>query len=167
MELANYLEDFLSLPPSFSIAYIKKDDQLLEAHIYLTYSNTNLPSDLVVHSYYERTWEHLSFFQYRCFFHCDLSIYRHKITNKLSKPEITFAQENGRFTLFYEANVMDLLKLSYSLTQVARQLKINIQKVAHLYHYYTTDLETLTFAQTTSTYLMPLKAILSTKLLIM
>ncbi len=141
MELVNYLEEFLSLPPCFSISHIQRDEKSLEAHIYLTYADTNLPADLVVHSYYERTWEHLSFFQYRCFFHCDLPIYRHKTTHQLSKPEITFARENSRFTLLYEANVMYLLQLSCSFTQVARQLKINIQRVAHLYHYYTKDLE--------------------------
>lgn len=140
MEIAEYLEEFLPISDPFSVSHIKKDDILQEVHIYLTVTNKDIPSDCVVHSYYPRTWEHLPLFEYRCFFHCEIPIYKNTKTKKKIKPDISFAREKGRFTLLYEANVLCLLKETYCFAQVARYLSINQQRVEHIYHHYTKDL---------------------------
>lgn len=82
MEIAEYLEEFLPISDPFSVSHVKKDDILQEVHIYLTVTNKDLASDCVVHSYYSRTWEHLPLFEYRCFFHCEIPIYKNTKTKK-------------------------------------------------------------------------------------
>jgi transposase len=142
MDIASFLEDFLPISSPFSVSHVKKDDSLQEVHIYLTVSSADIAPDCVVHSYYERTWEHLPFFQYRCFLHCDVPIYQNTSTKAFFKPTVSFSRSKSRFTLLYEAHVLRLLKETFCFSQVARHLKVNTQRIAHLYHYYTQDLET-------------------------
>lgn len=145
MEIATFVSEFLGLGNLFSIREIKRDSDNLEAHIYLDYLPNNIPNDVVIHSYYPRTWEHLPFFEYRCFIHCDIPIYYNKISKKKYHAEVPFSREKSRFTLLYEANVMRLMQIHLSPTQVALSLKVYPQRISGIYHYYTQALQTDNF----------------------
>jgi len=123
------------------VKQIEKDELAQEVHIHLEVDKSYSPgSDLIVHQYYNRTWEHLAIFQYKSFIHCRVPVYKNKITGKTEALKMGFSRDNSRFTLLYEKHIMDLLKLYHNFTKVAEQLKIYPQRVADIYHYYTTDL---------------------------
>jgi transposase len=141
MDIIAQLTEFLPLDSAFEIERVEKDALETEAHIYLKVREESIPPGHTIHSYYDRTWEHLRLFQYRTFIHCRIPIYKDKSTDSLHKPEITFSRDYSRFTLAFEKEVMRLLKLHYCMTTVAKQLKINVQRVEKIYHHYTRHLE--------------------------
>jgi transposase len=99
------------------------------------------PNNATLQSYYQRSWEHLRLFQYRCFIHCRLPVY--KDNGELHKADVGFSRDYSRFTLLYEKEVMRLMKIHHCFKTVAEQLGIYPQRVESIYHYtadYQTDL---------------------------
>jgi transposase len=144
MDLVNQLISLLPLSYPFELVEVEKSEEKQEVHFYLQISKGYLPSqDHTIHSYYERSWEHLKLFQYRSFLHCRLPIYRHKKTGGFSKTSLDFARDHSRFTLLYEKEVMRLMHIHYCMSSVARQLGIAVQRVEKIYHYYSAHLQAL------------------------
>jgi transposase len=121
---------------------LEKQESVSEVHIYLGVDKSATPANSSIHSYYKRIWEHLKLFQYRCFIHCQLPIYKDKTTGKLSKAQVNFSRDYSRFTLLYEQEVMRLMKIHHCFSTVARNLGIRIQRVEAIYHHYTQAFET-------------------------
>ena len=84
-----------------------------------------------------RSWKHLNLFQYRTFLHCRLTIYENKDSGECKALQVSFSRKNFRFTLLYEAKVMQLMQLYHCFATVARQLQIHQQRVETIYHFYT------------------------------
>jgi transposase len=142
MELLNQISELLPISSPFELIRVEKDETALEVHLYLGVSKSYLPSsDHCIHSYYPRQWEHLKLFQYRTFIHCDLPIYRHKLTGKLEKAAVSFSRDFSRFTLLYEQEIMRLMRIHLCFTTVAKQMNINVQRVETIYHFYTKELD--------------------------
>lgn len=141
MTLLEQITDLLPIEFPFQIERIEKDERKQEVHIYLLVANTHKPANSTIHSYYKKSWEHLRLFQYRCFLHCNLPIYRDQTTGFLKKVEVSFSRDYSRFTLMYEQEVMRLMHLHHCFSTVARQLGINIQRVESIFHHYTIDFE--------------------------
>lgn len=99
------------------------------------------PDGMLIQSYYGRKWEHLKLFQYRCFIHCRLPIYKDKQTGELRKAEIKFSKDHSRFTILYEQEVMRLMSIHHCFTSVARQLHIRTQRVQSIYNAYSKEFE--------------------------
>lgn len=139
MQLSKMLEELLPLAHPLKVKQVQKDDTLQEVHIYLTIDNSyQPPAGQVVHQYYERRWEHLNLFQYRCFIHCRLPVYKDTKTGKTRALQVGFSREQARFTLLYEQHVMRLMQLHHNISKVAEQLQVNAQRIAGIYHHYTT-----------------------------
>lgn len=139
MDILSHLEELLPISPPFALDRVERDEEKAEVHLYLTLPEPVIPEGYGVHSHYPRKWEHLKLFEYRCFIHCNLPIYHHKVTGELKKAEVSFSRDYSRFTLKYEAEVMRLLKIHHCLTKVGKTLGIYPQRVEHIYHHYTTD----------------------------
>lgn len=138
MEIINELTSLLPLEAPFFIDRVEKDEVGREVHIYLGVDKTYRPTtEYTLHSYYERTWEHLKLFQYRCFLHARVPIFEHKKSKHRQALEVPFAREKARFTLLFEAHVMDLMRLHHCFATVACSLGIYAQRVEHIYHQYT------------------------------
>lgn len=148
MDLIEQLSHLLPILAPFELERMEKDEPKQEVHLYLRVNKEHLPPDHTLHSYYEREWEHLKLFQYRCFIHCQIPIYKEKKSGKFTKAEISFSRDHARFTLLYEAEVMRLMKINHSFTAVATSLGINIQRVESIYHHYTQNLEEDIIGQT-------------------
>lgn len=132
------LEELLPLAHPLKVQQVEKDEALREVHIHLVIDALyRPPAGQVVHQYYDRKWEHLSLFQYRCFIHCRLPVYKDIKTGKTRALQVGFSREESRFTLLYERYVMDLLKLYHNVTKVAEQLGVYPQRIANIYHHYT------------------------------
>ena len=151
MDLFSQLSDLLPVLPPFQLVRIERDEEQSVVHLHLEVSADATPGHCSVHSYYGRTWEHLKLFQYRCFIHCRLPIYRDKTTGKLSKAAVSFSRDHSRFTLLFEQEVMRLMHIHHCFTAVANTLGIRIQRVEHIYRHYTQHIERDYYQQHTAT----------------
>lgn len=139
MDLLRQFEALLPLSYPFSIDRIEKDETSQEVHIYLEIAKDYRPSaEYTIHSYYNRSWEHLKLFQYRSFLHCRLPVFQHKQNGSTKAMEVEFSRQHSRFTVLFEQEVMRLMKIHGCFATVAEQLKIYPQRVESIYHHYTT-----------------------------
>lgn len=141
MDLIKAFTDLLPVCSPFYIERLEKEESMQLVHLYLGVDTGATPANNSIHSYYDRTWEHLKLFQYRCFIHCRLPIYQDKTTGKFTKATVNFSRDYSRFTLLYEQEVMRLMKIHHCLSTVARNLGIRIQRVESIYHHYTKAFE--------------------------
>ena len=137
MDIISQLSDLLPILPPFELDRVERDESKHEIHLHLKLSKERVPIDYSLHSHYPRTWEHLKLFEYCCFIHCNLPIYKHNSTGKLKKADVSFSRDYSRFTLKYEAEVMRLMKIHHCFVKVAQALGIYSQRVEHIYHHYT------------------------------
>ncbi len=138
MQLSKMLEELLPLAHPLCVKRVEKDEALREVHIHLEVdASHHPPAGQVVHQYYDRQWEHLALFQYRCFIHCRLPVYKDIKTGKTRALQVGFSREQSRFTLLYERYVLDLLRLYHNMSKVAEQLGVYPQRIASIYHHYT------------------------------
>jgi len=148
MDLIKAFTELLPIEAPFEIDKLEKDESNQEVHIYLRVDKQKLPPNNSLHSHYKRSWEHLKLFQYRCFIHCKLPIYKDKATGKLWKSEVSFSRDYSRFTLLYEAEVMRLMKIHHCFSTVGKNLGIYPQRVESIYHHYTESFEEDIITQT-------------------
>ncbi|MEM1135588.1 MAG: transposase [Bacteroidota bacterium] len=141
MDILSQLSELLPILPPFELERAERDEAKQEVHLYLKLDKSHIPKGYSLHSHYPRSWEHLKLFEYRCFIHCDLPIYKHKQSGKLKKAEVSFSRDYSRFTLKYEAEVMRLMKLHHCFVKVAQTLGIYPQRVEQIYHYHTAELQ--------------------------
>ena len=141
MDILKVLEELLPIDSPFFVEKVTKDEEKLEVDIHIGIEKSYRPhADCgTVRQYYNRTWEHINIFQYRCFIKCHLPIYDNLKTGKTEALQVSFSRENSRFTLLFEQEVLRLLKLHHCQQTVARQLKINTQRVEKIYHDYTDE----------------------------
>lgn len=140
-EVQDFLQLFLPISYPFEIVRVEKKEELQEAHIYIEVAKDYRPYDDLpyIATYYDREVEHLRLFKYRCFLHYRLPVYRDQDKTRTKALEIPLSRPLSRFTLEYEANVMFLMKLHHCFTSVAKQLKINVQRVETIFHLYTNE----------------------------
>lgn len=141
MKVIEILDELLPISTPFYVDSVTKDEEAQEVHIHLNIEKSYRPhADCgTVHQYYQRKWEHIKIFQYRCFIHCKLPIYTNIKTGKTEAMQVEFSRKNARFTLLYEREVLRLLRLHHCQKKVAKQLKINTQRVEKIYHDYTNE----------------------------
>jgi len=147
MDILSQLSDLLPILPPFELDRVERDEVKQEVHLYLKLDKSHIPQGYSLHSHYARSWEHLKLFEYRCFIHCALPIYKHKEHGTLRKAEVSFSRDYSRFTLKYEAEVIRLMKLHHCFVKVAQTLGIYPQRVEQIYHYHTDGLWEDTIAE--------------------
>lgn len=90
-----------------------------------------------IHSYYDKTWQHLSLFQYPCYIKTRLPVFIDKRNNKTQVIEIPWARKGSGFTLLFEEQVLALLRLCNCKTTTASFFNIYPQRVQTIYDNYT------------------------------
>ena len=148
MELIEQLTALLPIDSNFTVSRVERKEIEQEVHIYLSVKKNTKPQNVIIQGYYDRSWEHLRLFQYRCFIHCRLPIYKDKSNYDLYKANVSFSRDYSRFTLLYEKEVMRLMKIHHCFKTVAKQLGIYPQRVEAIYHHYTADYEIDTLEHT-------------------
>ena len=103
MEIMSVLEELLPINSPFYVVKVDKAETEQEVHIHLEIDDTYRPNETSggIHQYYTRKWEHLKLFQYRCFIHCRLPVYKNKLTGKTEALKVEFSRPKSRFTLLY------------------------------------------------------------------
>lgn len=75
------------------------------------------------HSSYEKSWQHLSMFQYPCYIKAHLPVFLDKRTGKTVVIEVPWARKGSGFTLLFEQEVVDLLRLTNCQKPLQNSLK--------------------------------------------
>lgn len=92
-----------------------------------------------IHSYYEKSWQHLSMFQYPCYIKARLPVFKDSRTQKTAVLEVPWSRKGSGFTLLFEQEVLDLLRLTNCQKTTAKFFKLYPQRVRTIYDAYTLD----------------------------
>jgi len=134
MNIIGTFQELLDIPYPFEVERLERDEANLAVHIYLKISKDHKPEEgWTTHSNYDRKWEHLKLFEYRCFLHCKIPLYQNKKDKRTKALAVPFASYKKRFTHKYERQVLFLLSINPNFTQVARQLNIAPYQVINIY----------------------------------
>jgi transposase len=113
MNFADFLKEMLGITADFAITDITKDESKKTIHIHLKYLKNRFQKDGKDYKLYdftpEREWQHLSWFEYRCYLVCSLPRY----ISEDGKPkviDINFAPKNKGYTHLFASKVIEALQ---------------------------------------------------------
>ena len=142
-QLHTLFTELLELESPFSLGSIEKEKEagkISSMTFTIEIDTAYRPSKFHnIHSYYEKTWQHLSLFQYPCFLKARLPVFVDKRTNKTEVIEVPWARKGSGFTLQFEEQVLDLLRLCNCKKATAQFFNIYPQRVQTIYDAYTKD----------------------------
>ncbi|MDI9358691.1 MAG: hypothetical protein QM528_07075 [Phycisphaerales bacterium] len=111
-----FLQTMLNIAPDFAITKINKIEQDKEIRIYLqylpkVYCKKGLPKkSYKIYDYLpERSWQHLSWFEYRCYIVCSLPRYVDE-DGKPKQIEVDFADSRKGYTRLFAQEVIHALR---------------------------------------------------------
>lgn len=90
-----------------------------------------------LHSYDERTWQHLHLFQYPCYLTCRLPTYRSASTGETRLLTPPWARPYSGFSVLMERHILALIRLTGCVSAAARQLGLTQARVQKVYDGYT------------------------------
>jgi transposase len=82
----------------------------------------------------ERKWEHLSFFEHKCYIHARVP--RIKTTEGIENVEVPWARQNSGFTLLFEAYAMLLIENEMPVNKTAAILKVYPNRIWRFFNYW-------------------------------
>lgn len=109
MEFVDFLREMLGITEDFAITQIEKDETDKIIRIHLQYLN----KDFKGHKFYdhapEREWQHLNWFNYRCYLVCSLP--RYIASDGQPKTiDINFAPKSKGYTHLFAAHIIEALQ---------------------------------------------------------
>lgn len=133
----------LDLKPPFSLGKVSKEDldgKTSSVTFTIEIDKAYRPSKFHnIHSYYEKCWQHLSMFQYPCYIKAKLPVFQDKRTGKTAVIEVPWARKSSGFTLLFEQEILELLRLTNCQKTTAQFFGIYPQRVRTIYDAYTLD----------------------------
>ena len=83
----------------------------------------------------EKKWQHLNFFEHKCYLSCKVP--RIKTSeNNIQMIDVPWARKGSGFTLLFEAFTMSLIEGEMPLTRVGKILNINSHRVWTIFNYW-------------------------------
>jgi transposase len=142
MDLATFFSELLDLSAPY---YIERVDKTLRAdglidsvHLLVGVDAAYRPAGYErIHSYTERTWQHLHLFQYPCYLTCRIPTYQNRATGDTYSLPPSWARPYSGFSLLMEKQILALIRLTGCVSMVARQLGITTARVQKVYDDYT------------------------------
>ena len=142
-DLTSLFTELLELHAPFSLGEIEKrvvDDKVEQLTFNIKIDKDFRPSKHHnIHSYYTKKWRHLSLFQYPCFIQSRLPVFMDTRTGRTQVIEVPWARKHSGFTLLFEQEVLDLLKLNNCKTTTAAFFGLYPQRIKTIYDAYTKD----------------------------
>jgi transposase len=83
----------------------------------------------------QRTWQHLNFFQYKCFLHARVPRVRQANGETLTQP-VPWARKGSGFTLMFESFSMLLIENEMPISSVAKIMGVYPQRIWTIFHYW-------------------------------
>lgn len=127
MNNAKLFEAALNIQKPWSIEKVEFKDK--ELHMYLNFERGSkfkcsvCGEEVPVHDTSKRTWRHLNFFQYEAYIHARMPRTKCK-KDGVKTIDVPWAEPNGRFTLLFEAIIIELAK-HMSVAELSRLMGID------------------------------------------
>jgi transposase len=83
----------------------------------------------------DHTWQHLNFFQYRCYLHARIPRVKQS-DGKTEVQSVPWARKGSGFTLLFEAFSMLLIEKEMPVSSVASTLKVYAQRIWGIFNYW-------------------------------
>lgn len=87
------------------------------------------------HDTMQRTWQHLNFFQHKCYLHARVPRVINK-DNKVVLVDVPWARKNSGFTLLFEAYSMLLIESEMPVSKAAKLVKVYPQRLWNIFNYW-------------------------------
>lgn len=141
--LYGLFSELLELESPFSLGNIDKElvDGKVQKIIFTIEIDASYRPDKYhqIHSYYTKQWRHLSLFQYPCFIQARLPVFMDKRTGKTAVLKVPWSRKGSGFTLLFEQEILDLLRLCNCKKTTAQFFDLYPQRVKTIYDAYTKD----------------------------
>lgn len=128
--------------------YIEKVEFILnegirELHIHINFERgfkfkQNEEESCVAYDTRERVWQHLNFFQHKCFLHARVPRVKTK-DGKVKSQEVPWARKNSGFTLLFEAYAMLLIESEMPISKAAKLTSVYPQRIWNVFDYWITN----------------------------
>ena len=111
-----------------------------ELHLYLNFERgykfiTEQGITSTAYDTVERTWQHLDFFQHRCYLHARVP--RVKTSeNCIEQISVPWARSNSGFTLLFEAYYMLLIESEMPISKVSKCVKVTAPRIWRVFNYW-------------------------------
>lgn len=89
-----------------------------------------------VHDSRERTWQHMNFFQHRCFIHARVPRIKDAEDGKVETVTVPWARPESGFTMMFEAYAMMLIENEVAVNKVASMLGVGAQRIWGMFNHY-------------------------------
>lgn len=88
------------------------------------------------HDTVNKTWQHLNFFEHRCFLHARVPRVKDQKTGKVETIKVPWARPGSGFTLMFEALVMCFLENEMPVNRVAEMFHVNAHRLWRIFNHY-------------------------------
>ena len=136
-----------------------KDKSQLDVYLYFTRGfkfKMDDEQEYTAHDTVERTWQHLDFFQHKCYLHAKVPRVK-KADGKIKTYPVPWARKGSGFTLLFEAFSMLLIENEMPVNKVAKVVKVYPNRLWNIFNYWVskahkedviTDLDKIGFDET-------------------
>jgi transposase len=83
----------------------------------------------------QRTWQHLNFFQHKCYLHARVPRVK-DVDGKVTQQSVPWARSNSGFTLLFEAFSMLLIESEMPISKAAKLVRVNPQRIWKVFDYW-------------------------------
>lgn len=135
----------LGLNPPWKVDKIEltkpKETGLGELHLYIDFERGAKFSDdtgaqCPVYDSNLRTWQHLNFFEHKCYLHARVPRITHSATKKTITVQVPWARSGSNFTLMFEAYAMLLIEYEMPVNKVADTLRVVAHRLWRVFNYW-------------------------------
>ena len=108
-------------------------------HIYLDYKKGSKfeyeGSNYSVYDHHDRTWQHLNFFEHKCYLHARVPRIKTE-EGKVKLVRVPWAGKGSSFSYKFEADIIDLISKNMSATAAGKRYNIGSQTVFRIIRKY-------------------------------
>ena len=118
----------------------ENDKEIKELHISIgfekKYKFTDQDNiDCPVYDTKKRTWQHLNFFEHKCYLHCKVPRIKNSL-GKVTMVDVPWSRSGSGFTLLFEAFAMRLIESEMPINKVAKLLKVHANSIWTIFNYW-------------------------------
>ena len=136
----------LGLEEPWHIDKIVIDKELSQLDIYLRFTRgfkfkMDDNESYTAHDTVERTWQHLDFFQYKCYLHAKVPRVKQS-DGKIKTYPVPWARKGSGFTLLFEAFAMLLIENEMPVNKAAKITKVYPNRLWNIFNYWVSKAHT-------------------------
>ena len=130
----------LTLPWKVKKVSFEQVNELRELHIYLDFDkgfkfSLDDGSESSAYDTVDRKWQHLNFFEHKCFLHAQVPRVKDK-AGKVNLQNVPWARKGSGFTLLFEAFAMLLIESEMPVSKAAKVVKVYPQRIWNIFHFW-------------------------------